>query len=70
MNGNACAKIKRAEKWVDRLDARAINRQQLSPEQINPPAQDHELAENLFERGAIVAPAPRIRANSLLLPRS
>ncbi len=41
---------------VDRLDARAINRQQLAPKQIKPPAQDHEIPENLFERGAIVAP--------------
>jgi hypothetical protein len=41
---------------VDRLDARAINRQQLAPEQIKPPAQYHELPENLFECGAIVAP--------------
>jgi hypothetical protein len=41
---------------VDRLDARAINRQQLAPEQIKPPAQQHELPEHLFERGAIVAP--------------
>ncbi|HUB63279.1 MAG TPA: hypothetical protein VL996_02365 [Methylocella sp.] len=42
---------------VDRLDARAVNRQQLASEQIKPPAQNHELPENLFERGAIVAPA-------------
>ena len=41
---------------VDRLDARAVHRQQLAPEQIKPPAQDHELPKNLFERGAIVAP--------------
>src|SRR4029077_8208826 len=41
---------------VDRLDARAINRQQLAPKQIKPPAQDHEIPENLFKRGAIVAP--------------
>ena len=41
---------------VDRLDARAVHRQQLAPEQIEPPAQDHELSENLLERGAIDAP--------------
>src|SRR5208337_5265512 len=41
---------------VDRLDARAIDRQQLAPEQIKPPAQDHEFPKNLFEGGAIVAP--------------
>ena len=41
---------------VDRLDARAINRQQLAPKQIKPPAQDHEILENLLKRGAIVAP--------------
>ena len=41
---------------VDRLDARAIHCQQLAAEQIETPAQQHELSENLFERGAIVAP--------------
>ena len=41
---------------VDCLDARAVNGQQLAPEQIKPPAQDHELPENLLERGAIIAP--------------
>ena len=41
---------------VDRLDARAVDRQQLAAEQIETPAQDHELPENLLERGAIGAP--------------
>ncbi len=41
---------------VDRLDARAVNRQQFASEQIEIPAQDHELPKNLLERGAIVAP--------------
>jgi hypothetical protein len=34
----------------------AFNRQQLAPEQIKPPAQDHEIPENLFKRGPIGAP--------------
>lgn len=41
---------------IDRLDAGAINRQQLAPKKIKTPAQDHELPENLLERGTIVAP--------------
>jgi hypothetical protein len=41
---------------VDCFDARAVNRQQLAPEQIEITAQDHELPENLLEGGAICAP--------------
>ena len=41
---------------IDRLDAGAIDRQQLAPEQIKAPAQDHKLPENFLERGAIAAP--------------
>ena len=41
---------------VDRLDARAIHRQQLAPEKIEFPAQQRELAEHGAESGSIVAP--------------
>jgi hypothetical protein len=41
---------------VDRLDARAIHRQQLAPEKIELPAQQRELAEHGAEGGSIVAP--------------
>ena len=40
---------------VDRLDAGSVDRQQLAPEKIEPPAQQHELAEHGAEGGAIVA---------------
>jgi len=41
---------------VDRLEPRAIHRQQLAAEQVEPPAQQHELAEDRLERGAVGAP--------------
>jgi hypothetical protein len=37
---------------IDRLDARAIHRQQLAPEKIETPAQQHELPEHGAEGGA------------------
>ena len=39
---------------VDRLDAGPVHRQQFASEQVEPPAQQHELAEHRFEGGAIV----------------
>jgi len=46
---------------VDRLDAGSVNRQQLPTEEVEPPAQQHELAENSAKRRAIVAPEVRDR---------
>ena len=40
---------------VDRLDARAVHRQELAAEQVEPSAQDHELPEHGPEGGAVVA---------------
>ena len=40
---------------VDRLDPRAVHRQQLSTEQVQLPAQQHELAEHRAEGVAVVA---------------
>src|SRR5262249_201689 len=48
----------------DRLDARPINRQQFAPEQIETPAQDHKLPENLFERGMVLRAKVRNRLKS------
>jgi hypothetical protein len=39
---------------VDRLDARPVHRQQFAPEQVEPLAQQRELAKHRFERGPIV----------------
>ncbi len=39
---------------VDRLDARPVHRQEFAPEQVEPLAQQRELAKHRFERGAIV----------------
>jgi hypothetical protein len=41
---------------VDRLDAGSVDRQQLATIEVEPPAQQHELAEHRFEGAAIVAP--------------
>ena len=41
---------------VDRLDAGSVDRQQLAAVQVEPPAQQHELAEHGSKRRAIVAP--------------
>ena len=40
---------------VDRLDAGSVDRQQLAAVEVEPPAQQHELAEHRFEGAAIVA---------------
>jgi hypothetical protein len=39
---------------VDRLDARAVHRQELAPEQVELTTQHHELAEYRFEGGTVV----------------
>ena len=39
---------------VDRLDARPVHRQQFAPEQVEPLAQQRELAKHRFEGGAVV----------------
>jgi hypothetical protein len=61
---------------VDGLEPCAVDRQQLAPEQVEPPAQQHELAEDRPERGAVVAPEvgdghPRRRPplDGVVLPR-
>src|ERR1700729_2299555 len=41
---------------VDRLDAGSVDRQQLAAVEVEPPAQQHELAENAAKRRTIVAP--------------
>ena len=41
---------------VDRLDPGSVDRQQFAAEEVEPPAQQHELAEHRFEGAAIVAP--------------
>jgi hypothetical protein len=41
---------------VDRLDAGSVDRQQLAAVEVEPPAQQHELAENAANRRTIVAP--------------
>ena len=41
---------------IDRLDARAIHRQQLAPEKLEVLAQQGELAKHRFEGGAIFTP--------------
>ena len=40
---------------VDRLDAGSVDRQQFAAVEVEPPAQQHELAEHRFEGAAIVA---------------
>jgi hypothetical protein len=39
---------------VDRLDARAVHRQQLAPKQVEPFAQQRELTKHHFEGAPIV----------------
>ena len=46
---------------VDRLDAGSVDRQQLAAVEVEPPAQQHELAEHRFEGAAVVASEVRDR---------
>jgi hypothetical protein len=61
MNARSEERVKVAVLVVDRLDAGSVDRQQLATVEVEPAAQQHELAEHRFEGAAIVASEVRDR---------